>query len=315
MYNLVERRPLWFIISLLFIVPGILFCIWFSATQGTILPLSIDYTGGTLWEMRFENPVTPGEMRQAFEEAGYSGAVAFPVEDDRTIQVKSKEIDIDAKEVVKAAIEERFGAFEERSYRSIGPTIGAEVSRAALIAVIVSSLLIMVYIAFAFRAVENPFRYGVCAVAALVHDVLVMVGFIALMYFVAGWEVDALFLTAALTVIGFSVNDTIVVFDRIRENVKRYRAESFATVANRSLIETAQRSLGTVVTVLFVMVSILVLGGASIQRFMAVLVIGVISGTYSSLFNATPLLVAWEERSLLPRKKRASALREQTASA
>lgn len=313
MYHFVERRPLWFAISLILTLPGILFSLWFLATRGAILPLSIDYTGGTLWEMRFEEPIAPADVRRLFEETGYPGTTAFGVEDDRTVQVKFKEIDITAKESLKSTIESQLGAFEERSYRSIGPAIGAEVSRAAMIAVAVAALLILLYIAFAFRSVENPLRFGVCAVIALIHDVLVMVSFSALMYFVSGWEIDALFLTAALTVIGFSVNDTIVVFDRLRENLKRYRAESFSTVANRSIIETAQRSVATQVTALFVLVAILVLGGATLQHFMSVLIVGLVSGTYSSLFNATPLLVVWEEGSLFPRRRQTNSVNQKQA--
>lgn len=301
MYNIVERRPIWFTISLILTIPGILFCLWFLASRGTLLPLSIDYTGGTLWEMRFEEPKSLAVVRELFVNSGHPDTTAYTIEDDRTIQVKFKNIDITEKESLKSTIESQLGAFEERSYRSIGPSIGSEVSRAALLAVVVASLLILLYIAFAFRSVENPFRYGACAVIALVHDVLVMVTFSALMYFILGWEIDALFLTATLTVIGFSVNDTIVVFDRIRENLRRYRTESFSTIANRSIIETAQRSIATQVTALFVLVAILVLGGATLQKFMSVLIVGMVSGTYSSLFNATPILAAWEEGSLWPK--------------
>ena len=196
-------------------------------------------------------------------------------------------------------MQEKFGAFEERSYRSIGPTIGGEVSRAAIIAVAVSSVLILLYMAFAFRQVSHPVRFGVCAVIALVHDVLVTISFVCIMNLIAGWEIDALFLTAILTVIGYSVNDTIVVFDRIRENYKRYRNDSLSVIANRSIVETAQRSLGTGMTSLLTLVAILFLGGATLQQFVATLILGILSGTYSSVFNATALLVAWEEKSIL----------------
>ncbi len=152
---------------------------------------------------------------------GFPDTIAFNVEESNRVQVKLKAIDIPQKEVLIAAIENEFGEFEELSYRSIGPSIGTEVSRAAILAVALASLLIMLYIAFAFRSVSHPFRYGTCAVIALIHDVLVTVTFTGIMFFVGGWEVDALFLTAILTVIGFSVNDTIVVFDRLRENLRR----------------------------------------------------------------------------------------------
>ncbi len=314
MYNLVERRNLWFTISAIAILPGLLFMIWHTFTAGTPLPLSIDYTGGTQWEIRFEQAVAPTEVRQVFVEAGYPDTTAFLVGDDgRTVQLKFKPIDTAQKEALAAQVQEKFGPFEERFYRSIGPTIGAEVSRAAVAAVVVASLLILLYIAWAFREVSHPFRYGTAAILALIHDVLVTISFFSIMNLVAGWEVDALFLTAILTVIGFSVNDTIVIFDRIRENLRRFRTESFATIANRSLIETAQRSIATQVTALLILVAILLFGGATLQKFMATLIVGLVSGTYSSLFTATPILVAWEEGSLFHRSRTETPAGGQTA--
>jgi preprotein translocase subunit SecF len=306
MFQIVERRKTWFSLSAILILPGIVFMIWQLIATGSPMPLSIDYTGGTLWEIRFQEAVEPTRLRAVFVNAGYTTATAFTVEDDRTLQVKFANIDAAAKEELSAGITQEFGEFEERFYRSIGPAIGTEVSRAALAAVGAAAVLILLYIAWAFRQVSHPFHYGTCAVIALVHDVLVTVSFVAIMYFVAGWEIDALFLTAILTVIGFSVNDTIVVFDRIRENLKRHRGETFAKVADRSLLETLQRSIATQVTVLFVLVAILIFGGATLRQFMATMMVGMVSGTYSSLFNATPLLVAWEERSLFGRKTQSS---------
>lgn len=303
MFDIVGRRPLWYLISLILIVPGLFFMAYSLATHGTPLPLSIDYTGGTLWEMRFEQPVAPTDVRQVFIDSGYSDTTAFLVEDEQTAQVKFKNIDAEQKASLEAAITAALGPFEERFYRSIGPAIGVEVSRAAIGAVIIASIGILLYIAWAFRQVSHPFRYGTCAVIALVHDVLVTITFIGVMNLIAGWEIDALFLTAILTVIGFSVNDTIVVFDRIRENLRKYRGESFANISNRSLLETFQRSLGTQITVLLVLVAILVFGGASLRQFMATMMVGMVSGTYSSLFNATPLLAAWDEGSWFGRDK------------
>ena len=223
-------------------------------------------------------PVAPTEVGSVFVDAGYTDTKAFLVDDDRTVQVKFKNIDISQKEVIGQAIVQRFGEFDERLYRSIGPAIGGEVSRAALLAVIAASILILAYIAFAFREISHPFRYGVAAIVALIHDVLITVSFLSIMNLVAGWELDALFLTATLTVIGFSVNDTIVIFDRIRENLRRYRGEPLATVANRSIIETAQRSIATQVTALLVLAAILIYGGFTLRIFMATLIVGLISG-------------------------------------
>lgn len=299
MFRLMERRGWYFVFSVLLMLPGIIYMIWSLATTGHPLPLSIDYTGGTLWEMRFPESQQPITVRQVFADAGYNDTTVFTIEDDRTVQVKLKTINSDQKATLQTAIQEKLGTFEERSYRSIGPTMGSEVSQAAIIAVAVSSVLILLYMAFAFRQVSHPVRFGVCAVIALIHDVLVTLSFVCIMNMVAGWEIDALFLTAILTVIGYSVNDTIVVFDRIRENYRRHRGDSLSVIANRSIIETAQRSLGTGMTSLLTLVAILALGGATLQQFVATLILGILSGTYSSVFNATALLVAWEEKSLL----------------
>lgn len=299
MFRLMERRGWYFAFSILMMLPGIIYMIWSFATTGHPLPLSIDYTGGTVWEIRFAEARSPVDVRQVFVEAGYNDTSVFTIENAETLQIKLKTINADQKSTLQAAVQEKFGAFEERSYRSIGPTIGGEVSRAAIIAVAVSSVLILLYMAFAFRQVSHPVRFGVCAVIALVHDVLVTISFVCIMNLIAGWEIDALFLTAILTVIGYSVNDTIVVFDRIRENYKRYRNDSLSVIANRSIVETAQRSLGTGMTSLLTLVAILFLGGATLQQFVATLILGILSGTYSSVFNATALLVAWEEKSIL----------------
>ncbi len=301
MVRLVERRGWYFTLSLLLMLPGIIYMIWSQSTTGNPLPLSVDYTGGTSWEMRFDDAHPAADIRQVFVDAGYGDTSAFTVEDNRTIQVKLKTIDNSEKEALQASIQERFGPFEERAYRSIGPTIGNEVSQSAIIAVGVSAVLVLAYIAFAFRQVSHPVRFGVCAVVAMLHDVIVTISFIGIMNLVAGWEVDALFLTAILTVIGYSVNDTIVVFDRIRENYKRRRADGLASIANRSIVETAQRSLSTGMTSLLTLVAILVLGGATLQQFIATLILGIVIGTYSSIFNATALLVAWDEKSLFHR--------------
>lgn len=299
MFRLMERRGWYFAFSVLIMLPGIIYMIWSLATTGHPLPLSIDYTGGTVWEIRFAEAKQPVDVRQVFADAGFNDTTVFTVENAETVQVKLKTINADQKSSLQAALQEKLGAFEERSYRSIGPTIGSEVSQAAIIAVAVSSVLILLYMAFAFRQVSHPVRFGVCAVIAIIHDVLVTISFVCIMNLVAGWEIDALFLTAILTVIGYSVNDTIVVFDRIRENYKRYRNDSLSVIANRSIVETAQRSLGTGMTSLLTLVAILALGGATLQQFVATLILGIVSGTYSSVFNATALLVAWEEKSLL----------------
>jgi len=306
MYHIVEKRNIWFTISVILVLPSLLFMLWSGITRGQILPLSIDYTGGTVWEVTFEQPVQPAAVRQVFVDAGYNDTTVFTVNNDSTVQIKFKPVDGDQKEALRQSLEAQFGPLVENTYRSLGPTIGREVSQAAVIAVAAASVLILLYIAWAFRSVPHPFRYGVAAIVALVHDVLVSLSFLAIMNLVAGWELDALTLTAILTVIGYSVNDTVVIFDRLRENLHRYRNESFSVVANRSIIETATRSIGTQITVLLITVAILVLGGATLQQFVATMLVGFVSGMYSSIFNATQILAAWDEGSIFYRGARKS---------
>lgn len=306
MYHIVEKRNIWFTISAVLVLPSLFFMLWWGVTKGQLLPLSIDYTGGTVWEVSFDQAVQPADVRQVFIDAGYSDTTVFTVNNgstanNSTVQIKFKPVDINQKEALRQSLEAQFGPLVENNYRSLGPTIGREVSQAAVIAVAAASLLILLYIAWAFRSVPHPFRYGVAAVVALVHDVLATLSFLYIMNLIAGWELDSLTLTALLTVIGYSVNDTVVIFDRLRENIHRYRGESFSVVANRSIIETGTRSIGTQITVMLILAAILVLGGATLQQFVATMLVGFVSGMYSSIFNATQILAAWDERSLFHR--------------
>jgi preprotein translocase subunit SecF len=189
-------------------------------------------------------------------------------------------------------------------FTEIGPALGSEVSQAATLAVIAAAVAILVFLTLAFRKVPHPVRYGVSAIVAMLHDILVTVGIFSILSLLLGWEADALFLTALLTVIGFSVQDTIVVFDRIRENTPKYRGDTFTTIANRSLLETLHRSLATQLCAMFMMVALLLFGGATVKQFIAVMFFGLISGTYSSIFNAVPILAGWEDHDILGIKKR-----------
>jgi preprotein translocase SecF subunit len=199
---------------------------------------------------------------------------------------------------VQDALSERVAPLLPDSTRveSVSASVAAEVTRAAFVAILVSAVIILLYIMFVFRQVPHPFRYGASAVIAMLHDITIIFGFIAITGLFFGWEVDALFLTAALTVAGFSLQDTIVVFDRIRENTKRFPLEDYEILVNRSVLETIHRSLATQLNAMFVLVAILLFGGASIRHFIAVLFVGLLSGTYSSICNAVPLLAAWEKR-------------------
>ena len=174
--------------------------------------------------------------------------------------------------------------------------MGQEVTLYATIAVAAASIFILLYIAFAFRNIPHAYRYGVAAIIATIHDILVVLGAAAILGHFLHWEVDALFLTALLTVIGFSVHDDVVVFDRIRENLNLYRRVNFEDVVNYSIVQTMDRSINTQFTVMLVLLSLILFGGVTIRQFVVTLLIGVFSGTYSSIFNAAPILVVWENQ-------------------
>ncbi len=296
MYKLIKYRRYYYLFSSLIILPGLLAMIYSLATIGSPVHVSIDFTGGSLWELRFEEAVAPGDIVRLFADNGAPGANVNTIGDDRTFAIRTEEISPAQKAALLAVLTESFsGAPEELQFRAVGPTIGREVTRTAFIATILATLIILGFITWAFRQVVHPFRFGAAAIIAMLHDVLITIGFFSIMGLIAGWEVDALFLTAILTVIGFSVQDTIVVFDRIRENSRRHRGEDFEVIANRSVLETMQRSTATQINAMFVMIALLLFGGVTIRHFIATMLVGLLSGTYSSIFLATPLLVTWEK--------------------
>ena len=306
MFNIVEKRQWYFLLSAVIIIPGLVVMIYSIIMFGSPVKLSIDFTGGTLLELRFDQPVQPAEVREVFTNNGYPGTTVTTTADG-TVLVRTKEMAPEDKAQIVDSLRDSFGAVEELRFESVGPAVGAEVTRTAAIAVGVAALFILLFIIFAFRKVPHAFRYGACAIAAMIHDILVTVGLFSIAGLVLGWEADALFLTAILTVIGFSVQDTIVVFDRIRENIPKRRGEPYETIVNRSLLETVHRSLATQLNAIFVLVALLIFGGATMKQFVAVLLVGLLSGTYSSIFNAVPLLVVWETGRLVGRPRKATA--------
>ncbi|MCO6450349.1 MAG: protein translocase subunit SecF [Caldilineales bacterium] len=296
MLKLIQNRRWYYLFSSLIIIPGLISIIMTWVTTGAPLRFSIDFTGGTLWEVQFAQEVPPGEIVRIFNENG-SSANVNTIGDANTLAIRTDEITPDQKVALITAMTTAFGeAPEELLFRSVGPTIGAEVTRTAVIAVALTSLVILAFITWAFRNVPHPVRYGTAAILAMIHDVLLTIGVYSIMGWIAGWEVDALFLTALLTIIGFSVQDTIVVFDRIRENSRRHRGETYEVIVNRSLLETMQRSIATQINAMFVMIALLLFGGVTIKPFIATMLVGLLSGTYSSIFIASPILVSWEYR-------------------
>lgn len=218
---------------------------------------------------------------------------------DNTYVIRAKPITQEQNEQFKAELKKLSDGIQEKRFETVGPVIGAELTRKAFLAVAVASAFIVFYIAWSFKAIPKPyssFKFGLSAVVAVLHDVLVVVGLYSLFGHFYGIEVDALSITALLTVIGFSVHDTIVVFDRVRENLPKLPKHTFEQVVDFSLSETLVRSLNTSLTVTLTLTSLLLFGGESIRWFVATLLVGIVSGTYSSIFNAAPILVLWENK-------------------
>ena len=301
MLDIVGKRYWYFGLSLLVIIPGLIAMAMTFAQTGQPFRLAIDFTGGTELELKFDKPQTfsTDDVAKVFGQFGFaSNDVHVQPSGNDTLVLRSPQLTQDQKAGIESALSEKFGKFTENRADSVGPAIGGEVTQRASVAVTIAAIGILLYITWAFRKVPQPFRYGVCAIIAMIHDVLVVLGTASIFGLVFGWEVDSLYLTALLTVIGFSVHDTIVVFDRIRENLSRMRGVRFEDVANHSILQTLDRSINTQLTVLFTLAALLLFGGLSIQHFVATLFIGILSGSYSSIFNATPLLVVWENNEI-----------------
>jgi len=306
MDHIVSRRYWWFLLSLLIIIPGLI-----SLSLYGLRP-SIDFSGGALWDVYFpdkqSSDLNTEKLGQLFATQGFEGAVAQLSEvtvGGKSIPsalIRTKTLDPNTGEVqqrnIRAALQTAYGpATQLEQVQSVGATVSQESTRSAVIAVLGACLAILIYLTLAFRKAPHPIRYGVCALAAMLHDVLVVLGIASILGVVGGLEVDALFLTALLTVISFSVHDTIVVFDRIRENLASRRSgEVFDAIVNHSIVQTLPRSINTQLTSVFTLTSLLLFGGSSIRNFVFILLVGLISGTYSSIFNASQLLVVWENR-------------------
>jgi len=290
MYDVVGKRNWFFAFSALVIIPGVIALFLWG------LRLGIDFTGGTLWELGFQNLPKQEEVRQVLTNKGVE-VYSIQQVGARNYLIRLKEIDQTKNKEIKDALGQKFGEVKEARFETVGPAISKELTENAFKAVGLAMLAIIVYITWAFRQVPKRYsslRFGVSAITALLHDVLVVVGIFAILGHFFGAEVDSLFVTAVLTVIGFSVHDTIVVFDRIRENLIKHSELTFPVAVNESILQTLARSLSTSLTVVFVLSALLLFGGETIRWFVAALLIGIISGTYSSIFNAAQVLVVWQ---------------------
>lgn len=293
MLDIIGKKNWYFLFSLLVIIPGLLALLFWG------LPLSIDFTGGTQMTFTFSKSVnqqTVDSVKSIFVKE--QATVVTTQSSGNSLTVKTKPLNEEQDAAILKDLNTKYGSVKQEEYATIGPVIGKEITQNALKAIVFASLLIVLYIAWSFRKVPKPassWRFGICAIVALIHDVLVVVGIFSILGHFFGIEVDSLFVTAILTVIGFSVHDTIVVFDRIRENLRRVVGVPFGQVVNDSILQTLVRSLNTSLTALLVLFTMLIFGGETVKWFIVALLIGITSGTYSSIFNAAPLLVLWQE--------------------
>ncbi len=290
--NIIKHKNIFFVISLLVIIPGIISLLAFGLNK------SIDFTGGSRFSFLFDQPISEqnaSDIQTIFKKEKVT--VVTLQKSDKEIFLRTTAVDQKTHQKITTDLNSKFKNYKEEDFETIGPTISSEITANAFKSVGLASLLIVLYIGWSFRKVPKPansFRFGICAIIALLHDVLVVVGIFSILGHFYKVEIDSLFVTAVLTVIGFSVHDTIVVFDRIRENLRRMSG-SFDYIVNESILQTLGRSLNTSLTVILVLSALLLFGGESIRWFVVALLVGVISGTYSSIFNASPLLVLWHQ--------------------
>jgi preprotein translocase subunit SecF len=307
MLDLLKYRYAYLLFSALIILPGLIFI-----ALGGLKP-GIDFQGGTQVTVVMPRGVSPTSATVVsvvktvsytnsagkqipFDDVQAQGVTdpAYKGQQEYLIRVPDIGSQPNTQQNLLNALKHKYGAVKQVSLDSVSGTVGADTTSRAIQAVLAAAVAILLYMAFAFRKLPHPFVYGGAAIAALLHDVLVVLGLFAIMGYFFDVRIDSLFVPAVLTVIGFSVHDTIVVFDRIRENMGRRTGEPYYTVVNNSLAQTLGRSLNTSLTVLLTLTALLLFGGSSIRIFVLALLIGITSGTYSSIFNATPLAVMWE---------------------
>ena len=290
MYNIIQKRNFWFSVSGVLLITGLVF-IFLGG-----LKFGIDFTGGSLMQVEFkeERPMT-SSVQETLRGLNL-GTIQIQNAGEKDMVLKMKNITNDERISILENLQ-KLGLVQEKTFDTVGPIIGQELKRKAVYANILVLIGIIIYLAWAFRKISSyrvsSWLFGLNAVVALIHDILIVTGFFAVLGYFFKIEVDSLFVTALLTILGFSVHDTIVVFDRIREGIKKDFSSSFETIINRSINETMIRSLNTSITTLLVLVALFLFGGESVKYFILALMVGIIIGTYSSIFIASPLLLAW----------------------
>ena len=306
MLDIVGKRGWYFLFSALIIVPGILSMLlppgWVTLESG--LRPGIDFTSGSVFNVTFSADVDEADIQERMTELGHSEALVQQVGLNnyfiRTDLLAEAEAGgLSEREIIERDLEQFLGLDRARvEFDSVSPIVASETVNIAFYALAAASVFIMLYVWYAFRRVPKAYRYGVSAVLALAHDVLIILGVFSILGRVIGFEVNSMFIVGLLIVAGYSVNDTIVVFDRIRENVSRHPDRDLGGLVNISIMETMGRSLNTSITTLVVLIAMLLIGGPSIRELLLVLAIGAVAGTYSSIFIASQYLVIWDRGEL-----------------
>jgi preprotein translocase subunit SecF len=289
MLDIIGKRFWFFLISGILILIAVVSLIVFG------LKSSIEFSSGSLLTLKFENQVAYNDFQQAVNNLGYSSAVVQST-GANSFLVRTQELTDQEKNDLKDNLSSQFGAVTEASFNSVSPLVASETARNAFLAVAISMVGMLLYVTYAFRKMPSPFRWGTCFVIALLHDILVTVGLFSLFGRIFGWEMNLMFITGILAIVGVSLDNTIVVFDRMRENQRMGVSTNFAVVVNKSQIETISRSLNTSITILISCLALLIFVGGTIQNFVVVLMIGIIAGTFDSVFVAPGLLVVWDKK-------------------
>ncbi len=314
-WDIVSKRKWFLVLSAFLLIPGIV-----SLLIPPSLTLGLEFSSGSALEVRFEEEVefTESEARAVLESMGHPEAI-IQVTGDNGLLIRTDTLQEaigdrpSEQSQIRDALNEQVGPItpEGFSFESVSPVVARETVVRTIWASVAATIGILIYVTWAFRNVPNPVRYGVAAIVALVHDVVIVIGIFSILGKALGIEVDVIFMVGLLTIAGYSVNDTIVVFDRIRENVTRSANQDrpLSTIVNTSLLESMARSLNTSLTTMLVIVALLLIGGSTIRPFLLVLACGVVIGTYSSIFVASQFLVMWDRgelRRLLPRRRQAT---------
>jgi preprotein translocase subunit SecF len=290
MFDIIGKRFWFFSISGAIILIGIISL----ATFG--LPRGIEFSSGSMLTMSFERSITHDAFQQTVNDMGYTDAIIQSTikEDESLFLIRTHTLTDEEKEQIESTLSTQFGQLSEAQFSSVSPQVAEETARDAIIAVIIAAIGILIYVTWAFRRMPRPFHYGTCAIIALIHDALIALGVFSILGAILGWEINLMFITGVLAVIGYSVNNTVVIFDRIRENLIRGIGANFEAVVNNSLVETLSRSVNTSLTTLIVVLALLLFVGSTIQNFVVVLIIGIIAGTFSSVCIAPGILLVWD---------------------